>query len=177
MRIDLSSLAPWLKINLASITADGDCSSFLSLRRITGWLKQANKLCPFRTASVRSCVFPSVGVESSLPASKLYMSSVHIQMAVRAVLWSRRTEAKQASFVRHEPLRVCCVLSYTRRVCCVLSCACGPVGTQVRSGLPSVGVERQLATSKLYMSSVHIQMAVPSSGRLVTKNRRQACFV
>jgi hypothetical protein len=46
----------------------------------------------------------------------------------------------------------------------VVSCACGPVGTQVRSGLPSVGVESSLPLSYTCHVAVHIQMAMPASG-------------
>jgi hypothetical protein len=83
-----------------------------------------------------------------LATSKLYISSMHIQMAVPS---SRHEEQKPSK------LRLLCPLHV------VVSCSCGPIGTQVRSGLSSVGVESSLPLS--YTSHLCIsRMLVPSSG-------------
>ena len=115
---------------------------------------------------IEMAVASLVPVDSSLfELRQLHPTSVHPYLDVCVFLCSGRILArKQASFVRHErtAARLLCPVHDASRS--VVSCACGPVGPQVRSGLPSVGVERQLATSKLYMSSVH---SYPDGGAFI----------
>ena len=99
---------------------------------------------------------PSVGVssESSLPLS--CTSNVRISRWRCLPLVTKHRSP--GGFVRHAPLRACCVL-YTRRVALlcpvhVVRCDRYAARSTVRC-LPSVRVESSLATSKLYISYVH----------------------